>query len=382
MIRIVSRFPRPAHLHSICILAIVSCSAALFLQGASSAAAKLTTGKQIYYAGCAGCHGVDGKGLTKPVLGFNPPRTYPDFTQCSQTTPEPDSAWKAVIRNGGKFRGFSSIMPSFRDALTAHQIDLVVEYLRGFCTEKGWARGELNLPRAIVTEKAFPENEVVITSAINTRGAPGVSSEIVHEQRFGMKTQIEVGMPVNFLHDNHTWYGGLGDAVLGLKRVIFSDLHKGSIFSVQGEAIFPTGNKEHGIGTGTPTFETFAAFGQLLPANFFYQFQGGFELPTDTSLAPRALYYRSALGKSFYEHHGLGRLWSPIVEFLADRDLISGAKTNWDIAPEMQFLISRRQHIRANIGFRVPVNNTTGRGTQAIMYVLWDFQDGRLTEGW
>jgi hypothetical protein len=48
----------------------------------------------------------------------------------------------------------------------------------------------------------------------------------------------------------------------------------------------------------------------------------------------------------------------------------------------MQVTISRRQHIKADLGVRVPVNNTAGRQIQIVFYLLWDWQDGRLNEGW
>jgi hypothetical protein len=48
----------------------------------------------------------------------------------------------------------------------------------------------------------------------------------------------------------------------------------------------------------------------------------------------------------------------------------------------MQVTISKRQHIRADLGVRIPVNNTPGRPVQLMFYILWDWQDGRLNEGW
>jgi hypothetical protein len=71
-----------------------------------------------------------------------------------------------------------------------------------------------------------------------------------------------------------------------------------------------------------------------------------------------------------------------MVEFLAARDLVDNMKTNWDVLPQMQVTISRRQHIRGDLGVRVPVNNTAGRPIQLMLYLLWDWQDGRLNEGW
>jgi hypothetical protein len=174
----------------------------------------------------------------------------------------------------------------------------------------------------------------------------------------------------------------VGDVSLGLKREIWSSLRSGSILSLFGGVILPTGNKSRGFGTGTTTFETFAAFDQLFRTNTFVQLQAGAQFPSHTDIAPKSVYWRTALGQSFAADHGLGRLWSPMVEFVADRDLVTGAKTNWDVVPQMQVTISRRQHIRANLGFSRPFTNTAGRQSQVVIYLLWDWADGKLTEGW
>jgi hypothetical protein len=50
--------------------------------------------------------------------------------------------------------------------------------------------------------------------------------------------------------------------------------------------------------------------------------------------------------------------------------------------PEMQVTLSARQHIRADLGYSIPTVNTAGRSPQVMFYVLWDWQDGKLTEGW
>jgi len=342
----------------------------------------LNTGKEIWEAACVACHGADGKGMPQSTVGFKRPDSFPDFTRCDQTTVELNTDYKAVIRNGGPFRGFSQIMPSFSGVLTDEQIDKVVHYLRGFCTESGWPRGELNVPRALVTEKAYPEDEAVVSTAVNTRGAPAVSNHFIHEQSFWKRNQLEIDVPLEFLHQNQTWYGGFGDVTLGLKRVLYDSLPKGSILSVQGSTIFPAGNSGHGLGSGVTTFETFVAYDQLLPHLTFIQFQGGADLPVDTKIAPRSTFWNTAVGKSWMQNGGLGRMWSPMVEFLATRDLVTGATTDWDVLPQMQVTLSRRQHIRADLGVRVPVTNTAGRPIQLMFYLLWDWQDGKLTEGW
>jgi len=343
----------------------------------------LRTGREIFLAACVSCHGPDGKGMPETTAGFEKPSTFPDFTRCDQTTPEYDVDWKATIRDGGRGRGFSRIMPSFGGALTPDQIDLVVGYLRSLCRDKAWPRGELNLPRAIATEKAYPEDEVVITTAVNARGTGAVNNELVYERRFGKKNQLEISAPFSFAKQNSgSWFGGLGDIGLGVKRVLFSSLHTGSILSAQGEVIFPSGNRSRGFGTGVTVFETFASYGQFLPANSFLQLQLGTDLPKSTVNTPRSIFGRAALGKSFRQSRGLGRMWSPMTELLFDRDFETGAKTNFDILPEFQVTLSKRQHVRADVGVRVPVTNTAGRPVQVVFYVLWDWFDGRIQDGW
>lgn len=339
-------------------------------------------GKRIYNSGCIACHGDKGQGAPPSMTLFQRPDTFPDFTQCSQTTAEPNSAWKAVIVNGGPSRAISQIMPAFGELLSSQEIDDVIAYMRGFCANSHWPRGELNLPRALVTEKAFPEDELVVSTAMNASGAPGFTTDFIHEQRFGMKNQLEVDVPLNVQDQNHAYQSGVGDITFGLKREMFSSLRTGSILSLQAGVLAPTGDSKRGFGSGGTTFEPFAAFDQLFPSNTWVQLQMGADLPRHTDVAPQSLFGRAAIGQTFANDHMLGRMWSPMVEFLADRDLEDGAKTNWDILPEMQVTISRRQHIRADIGVRAPFTNTSGRTPQVTFYVLWDWADGKFWEGW
>jgi mono/diheme cytochrome c family protein len=351
-------------------------------QAVNSSADSIAQGKRIYQSACVACHGSEGRGGEPSTTVFERPDSFPDFTRCDQTTAELDIAYKAVITNGGPHRGFSQIMPSFGEALSSQDIDKVIAYLRSFCRRTGWPRGELNLPRALVTEKAYPEDEVVISTSANATGGPSVTGHIIHEQRFGVKNQIEVDVPLSFQDQNHVWYGGVGDTTLGIKRVMFSSLRSGSILSLQGSVLVPTGNRSRGFGSGTTTFETFAAFDQLFRSNTFIQTQLGADLPRHTQIAPQSIFFNTAIGQSFASDHGMGRLWSPMMEFIADRDLVDGARTDWDMLPQMQVTISHRQHIRGDLGVRVPMTNTAGRSIQLQFYLLWDWQDGKITEGW
>lgn len=368
-------------------LLVVAGSALLFSQAIRSQTIiqhsnNVKNGERLYKSGCITCHGANAAGAPDTMTEFKRPDTFPNFTRCDQTTPEPNSAWKDVILHGGPARGFSQIMPAFDELLTSDEIDDLIAYLRSFCRNPHWARGELNLPLAQVTEKAFPEDEVVLTTGFNTTGAPGGVAHVIHEQRFGVHNQIEVDVPFQWQDQKHMWYGGVGDATLGIKREMWSSLRTGSILSLFGGVIVPSGNRARGFGSGTTTFETFAAFGQLFPTNTFVQFQVGADLPRHTNIAPQNFFWRTALGQSIAGNHRLGRLWSPMVEFVASRDLVNGARNNWDVVPEMQVTISRRQHIRANLGYSKPFTNTGDRQSQLLFYILWDWGDGKLTEGW
>jgi mono/diheme cytochrome c family protein len=351
-------------------------------QQASTKGLKLDTGEEIFKASCIGCHGPDGAGQPQTILGFEPPPAFPDFTDCNGSTREKTSDWSAIIHEGGPARGFSDIMPSWKEALTTEQINKVMEFLRSRCEEPGWPLGELNLPRALFTEKAFPEDEWVLMSTVNTNGPGEVSNKFVYEKRFGRRNMVEIVTPFSFLQNsNNSWSGGIGDVVFGYKRVVFS-LGTSTILSAQGEVSVPTGNDDKGFGLGLTKFETFAALGQNLSRSSFIQIQTGFELPVDTTTVPNAYFFRSTVGKILTPTGRAGRAWIPMVEFLAERELGTGATTDWDIVPEMQVTLSKRQHIRANVGVRTPLNNRTGRPTQLAFYLLWDFFDGGLQEGW
>jgi Cytochrome C oxidase, cbb3-type, subunit III len=341
-------------------------------------------GEKVYKGGCIACHGSDGKGAPMSSTVFLRPDTFPDFTDCAGTTPEPNGNWKAVIVHGGPSRGLSQIMPAFGDLLTNDQIDDVVAYMRGFCRNTHhFPLGELNLPRALVTEKAFPENELVVSTAASASGAPTWTTDVIDERTIiDARTQLETDVPVNYADQGHNWTAGTGDITLGLKRELFSSLRTGSILSVQGGILLPTGDSKRGFGAGTTQFEPFAAFDQLFKENTFVQTELGADLPVDTSVAPRSMFGRVAVGQAMAPDHMLGRLFSPMVEFLAVRDFKAGASTDWDVLPEMQITVSRRQHVRVAFGVREPFTNTGGRTPQVLFYMLWDRADGKLWDGW
>jgi mono/diheme cytochrome c family protein len=338
-------------------------------------------GKALFNTGCSACHGVDGKGAPQQQTEFKRPHTFPNFADCSGTTPETDANWKAVINYGGPGMGYSHIMPAFDKQLSSDQMDDLIAYLRSLCTNPHWPRGELNLPRALVTEKAYPEKEFVVSTVANATGSPGWTTDFIQEQSIGPRGQLEIDVPWDYQKLNGSWYSHTGDMTIGWKQVMFSSLRTGSILALQGGILPPTGSTKLG-GNGTTVFEPFLAFDQLFPTNTWIQFQMGADLPHHPNITPQSLFFNTAFGQTWMQHRGLGRQWSPMVELLGSRDLMDGAKTDWDVLPEMQVTLSQRQHIRADVGVRTPFTDTSGRSTQVTFYVLWDWQDGYFWEGW
>ena len=362
-------------------LITVSAAAAQTTAPLVPAARGLTSGQAIYQAGCAGCHGAHGEGAPETSTVFDRPSTFPDFSDCPSSTPEQDIDWKATITQGGHGRGFSRIMPSFADELSSEQIVAVIAYMRTFCLSARYPRGELNLPRPLVTEKAFPESESIQTVAIATDKAPDIDSEFSYERRLSARNQLEVAIPyASLVNDTGTRVGGIGDVAVGLKRVLFASHN--SIVSGFAEIALPTGNSDKGLGSGTTTFGFHAMAAHVLPGWAFVQAQVGTDQPSQTELAPRTLFWRVNAGKSFREERGLGRTWSPMIEVVSDRDFVEGATANIDVVPQFQVTLNRRQHVRANVGVQIPAANREGRSTQVAFYLLWDWFDGGLFEGW
>lgn len=339
-----------------------------------------TTGESLYLEACAACHGANGKGVAQSQLGFATP--VPDFSDCDFASREPDADWLAISHQGGPVRGFAKEMPAFGQALSEQELQEILDHIRTLCTDDNWPRGELNLPRPLVTEKAYPEDEAVISTSIDMENEGSVMNELVYEQRLGAQNQLEIVVPFGFREQPAgNWNGGqLGDIAVGLKRALYHNSGSGTIFSMTGEIILPTGDMETGFGKGTTVLEPFASFGQLLPANGFLHLQTGIEWPLLRDKATEEAFWRAALGTSLTQGQW-GRTWSPMVEVLGSRELESGAVNHWDIVPQMQVTLNKRQHLMLNVGVRIPADDAS-RDTQLMVYVLWDWFDGGLFEGW
>jgi mono/diheme cytochrome c family protein len=340
--------------------------------------AAVRSGEAIYQAACITCHGPDGTGSPKSVVGFDAP--LPDFSDCGFATAEPDADWHIVVHEGGPIRALDRHMPAFGDALSPDEIALAVSHIRTFCKEPGWPQGDLNLPRAFFTEKAFPENEAVWETAVTSGDARVMTNDLIYERRLGRRSQLEVVVPVTFDGAGDDWVRGIGDIALAWKRAFVANHERGVIGAAGLEVILPTGNEDKGLGNGFTVFEPFAMWGQMLPRNAFLQLHGGAEFPTDSERGTTEFYLRTALGTTIAGDRGFGRAWSPQVEVLFAKPEDEPAE--WDVVPQVQVTLSKLQHVMVAGGVRVPVTQRSERSTEILAYLLWDWFDGGFFEFW
>jgi mono/diheme cytochrome c family protein len=360
-------------------------ASALVVASVARAEGEARSGEDLYRAACAACHGGDGRGLPAAVVAF--PEPLPDFTDCGFATREPDEDWAAVTHGGGPARAFARMMPAYGEALQPLEIDAILAHVRGFCRSASWPRGELNLPRPLVTEKAYPEDEAVWTGTVDAEGDGALENELVYEKRIGARSQLEIAVPFGWEERGPAaagptgWSSGVGDVALGFKHALLHRLERGSILSAGAEVKLPTGDEDEGFGAGTTIFEPFLLFGQMLGESAFLHLQAAVEIPADEERAGDEAILRLALGRSFAARP-FGRVWTPMIELLGAKELAPGEDPQWDVAPQLQVTLSTRQHVMANAGVRVPVSETAGRDTRVIVYLLWDWFDGGLFDGW
>jgi mono/diheme cytochrome c family protein len=339
-------------------------------------------GQALYAANCAACHGETGRGDRKPSdLGFS--FKMPDFADCSFANREADGDWASTIHRGGGARAFPRQMPAWDKALNDEEIDAVISYLREKCAASGWPRGEFNLPLAMFTEKAFPEDEALNITRFNTSGSRSITSTSIFEKRFGSRGQLEVNLPISSFNGgpgigNQT---GIGDVGVAWKQNLLADVDSGTIFSALGEVVLPTGSAARGLGSGTFAFETHGLFAQLL-GNYFVQGDVFGAFPTGKGL-PNEAHGNFSFGRTFAQDEGWGRSWSPQLELLTTQEFVPGAKMQLDIVPQLQISLSRRQHILMSIGERIPLNDRGGdRQPQFVFYLIWDWYDAGFLNGW
>lgn len=330
-------------------------------------------GPALYREACASCHGADGRGATGTAVTV----PLPDFTDCGFNTREPDSDWGYVVARGGAAAGLSPQMPAFTGALTPEETHRVLAYVRSFCTDGWWPRGELNFRRPIFTGKAFPEDEAVATQSF-IKG-PGSTAnwvtELSIEQRIGARGQFELTLPIEVRDPSSgSTEAGVGDLSLNGQYVLYASLQHLTIVAASLELVLPSGDRDRGLGDGTVTFEPslLAGTGLLDPIVLQAQLQG--VAPVDEHRADSGVRFLSAAS---YPLGPLRRDWWPTLEFEA-RQNVSAGESEFFLTPEIYKAIRTRGHVAMSLGVQLPIGGRRPFDYNIVGFLLWEYGDGGL----
>lgn len=320
-----------------------------------------TTIPEMWNAWCARCHGIDGTGKVAVRTVTIEPL---DLTDCKVAMTEADTDWELVIAKGGPAAGLSSQMPAFGDVLTPDQISGFVKYAKGFCKETGWPDGNLNLPRPLFAEKAFPEDEFIIAPVSSHRkGEPAAfSMAAILERRFGKRAQFEALLPLESADPGAGRSTGVGDLELGIKYVL-TPRASNHLVSAGFDVHLPTGSDEKGLGEGVTIFEPYVATATAIGTQTYLQTQLKLEFPKHEPWRDRATVYNIYLG---YDAKLIPTTFTFGVE-------LNGENEELALTPQLRKGLSRTGALAAAIGVRIPLNKRQEQGVTWVGYLLWEY---------
>jgi len=309
------------------------------------------SGAALYSAWCSRCHGADARGTPARSVRTDVPPA--DLAKCAVSTAETEDQWVDVVTRGGAAFGLSLDMPAYGDAGTPEQIRMVVRYVRSLCRERGWPPGELNFPRAFLVEKAYPENELVVT-------AEGSGQEFIYERRVGRRLQFEAAVSTIFDGRDRPFDHATG----AIKYNVWHDLERRAIASIGLEASPPLGRNDR------LELEPFLTAGWQRP-DFIVQGEALAGWEKTDGFATGSL--RLGVGRE------MGRL-VPMVE--TGWDWTRGSPGTLTIYPQTWIRLSRLGHVAGSIGAGIPVNGPDRGHVTLTGFLLWDFGDAPLFRGW
>lgn len=353
---------------------LAAAATALYVLARVGAGVAELSGRELYEGACASCHCTDGRGAPQGTAITVP---LPDFTDCNFVTREGDGNWAYLLAHGGDGLGLSPQMPAFADVLTDDQIHAVLDYIRSYCTEPRWPRGELNFRRPLVTTKAFPEDELLLVPQL-TKGRDGGRdwvTEVSFERRVGARGEVEIGLPFA-VHDitNGATTGGIGDVGLAYKHVLYADLPSLAVASASLDLIVPTGDRDRHLGDGTVSVEPSLLAGKQIH-DLVIQGQILGSAPIDEARADRVVSYRFAFS---YALAAVKSAWVPTLELEVLQN-VTTQEHNLFLTPEIYKGITKRGHVAVALGAQIPVAGDADPFDYRILaFVLWDYADGGL----
>lgn len=310
------------------------------------------SGAALYRAWCASCHGADGRGVPAATARLEVPPA--DLRACKASSAETEDRWIGIVTKGGAAFGLSLDMPAYGDAATPEQIRAVVRYARSLCGERGWPPGELNFPRAFLTEKAYPEDEIVVA-------AHGRGQEFIYEHRLGKRFQVEASARSALDGQPNAFDGATG----AVKYNVWHSLARRALASAGLEATPPLGRQDRW------EVEPFVAAGAGLAGGAFVQ--GEIVVTWEEAAGVTAFTYRLGAGRQ------VGRV-APLLE--AGWTVPRAGPRALAFYPELWVQLSRLGHVAASLGAELPAAGPEPRHPRLVAFLLWDYADAPLLRGW
>ncbi|MBL1142621.1 MAG: cytochrome c [Proteobacteria bacterium] len=346
-------------------------------------AAENISAKEIYQNNCAACHGSIGKPDPDNPM-FNELGLLPaNFTDPLFSSREPSKDWFLVVKEGGAAKGFSKIMPAFKEILSDLQIKKVISYIKTLAGDHGYPSGDMNFVLPIRTKKAFPEDEVVwklrFQDNINNKNRNQVRNVLEIEKRIFKNTQLSLELSHSIDDGIDNGHGNFDQIEPGIKQVIYENVSQqfiasvGTLLAIKTEERAASDEVIPYIAVAKRLTKTLTMQGtarSTLPLDKFSE--GNVELSSVVHWSP------SLWPRSFKPGLEL------VASFPIDRGAGSSRKSfaQLSLIPQTQIGLNKRGHIMLNLGAEIPLNDTERYDYRGYAYLIWDFADGGLFDGW
>jgi hypothetical protein len=337
-------------------------------------------GRAIFETHCAACHGSDGKG-TGPAAATLPVKPA-NLTDCRRTAEDDIEMIDAIIHHGGSYAGMSPVMPAWDKVLTAMEISDVAAYEKSLCDDPNWVPGELSFPRPLITGKAIPEQEVILSGQytrnvnnVNPGGEKILNFDGSIEYRLDGRTEIELEAPFTIINPDpgnvepSQSTAGLGDMAVSVKYVLFFSVERLTIVSAGLELGLPTGRSSKGLGSGELTWEPYLRAGWRWK-DLILQGDMSMEMPQQSANTDSVLLYDLALG---YEYEPDPRLEIvPMVELNTETALNGpdGGRTISALLPELRI---KWLTWSAGAGVQFPFTHLKNYDIQTLFDVTYEY---------
>lgn len=339
--------------------------------------------KQIFQNNCSACHGPVGKPDPDNPM-FNQLGILPaNFTDPLFSSREPSKDWFMVVKEGGAAKGFSEIMPAFKEILTDDEIKKVVKYIKTLSGEHSYPSGDMNFILPIRTKKAFPEDEVVwklrYQDNTNNSGEDQLRNVLEIEKRIFKRTQLSIELSHTIDDGIDNGHGNFDQIEPGIKHVVYENQSQQFIASVGALMAIKIEESDD-----SNEFIPYVAAGKRLSDTLTFQGTARSTLPldkfSDGNVEVSGVVHWSPSPWPRSLHPGL----ELVSSFPIDRGTGTGRKSfsQLSLIPQTQISLNKRGNILLNLGVEVPLTDTDRYDYRGYLYLIWDFADGSLFDGW